>query len=87
MLKTLLPKDIYYEKILPYGDFFSLWAMVVKNLDLLVHDFWPKRHAIHKSTSIIFTSQLLEFKYKIVSDCIVSTNAKIAMIKRLYSQK
>ena len=61
--------------------------MILKNLDLFVHDFWPKRHAIHKSTSIIFTSQLLKFKYKIVSDCIVSTNAKIAMIKRLYSQK
>ena len=84
MLKTLLPKDIEHEKMLPYGDFFLLWAIVLKNPDFFVHDFWASRHAIHKSTSIIFTSQLLKFKYKIVSDCIVSTNAKIAMIKRLY---
>ena len=40
VLKTLLPKDIDYEKMLPNGDFFSLCAMVLKNLDLLVHDFW-----------------------------------------------
>ena len=86
-IKTFFYGHIQYEKKLPYGDFFLLWAMVLKNLDLFVHDFWASRHAIHKSTSIIFTSQLLKFKYKIVSDCMVSTNAKIAMIKRLYSQK
>ena len=56
---SFLLSRVESEKTLPGGDFFLLWAMVLKNLDLFVHDFWPKRHAIHKSTSIILPSQLL----------------------------
>ena len=35
-IKTSSYGHIQYEKKLPYGDFFLLWAMVLKNLDLFV---------------------------------------------------
>ena len=80
--KNVMIKDFTPMKKLSYGDFFSVWVMVLKNLDLLVNDFWPYHCVIHKSISIIFTSQLLKFKYIIVSNCSISTNGKIGMIKR-----
>ena len=39
MLKTLLPKDMHYEKKLPYGRFFSLFPWLVKILNLIGNTF------------------------------------------------
>ena len=71
MQKTLLPKDIDYEKKLPYGSFFSLFPWLVKILNLLGNTIYK---FIHRTNSILL---FCKFVIKQIKSSIIVTRTTV----------